>query len=88
MKIPWAAFRDVQGRAPKNGDVWRANLYRVDKPQGMQADDGAWNVPQGDYHALHGFGMLRFSGRPESAAPTTPAPAPTKGPAKKAAKTR
>jgi hypothetical protein len=88
MKIPWAAFRDVQGRAPKNGDVWRANLYRVDKPQGMQGDDGAWNVPQGDYHALHGFGTLRFTGRPESAAPTPAPTTPTKPPAKKPAKTR
>jgi hypothetical protein len=70
---------------PKVGDVWRINLFRIDRPQGKAEQGSAWSPPLvPDYHALARFGQLQFGddkgnapAPPAAATPATPAGAKT-----------
>jgi hypothetical protein len=103
MAIP---LEDVKGMEPKAelpklppalGNVWRINLFRMDRPdekQPMQKASG-WSPPLvGDFHKLDRFGELVFADEHGSIAPppvpVTPVPLEpaVKGGAKKAADKR
>jgi hypothetical protein len=63
---------------PAVGDVWRANMFRMDVPLGKSQQAVAWSPPLvGDFHALDKFGELVFADDKGSIAPPPPpAPAP------------
>jgi hypothetical protein len=48
---------------PSVGDVWRANMFRLDLPQGTTRQQAvAWSPPLvGDFHVLDKFGELVFA---------------------------
>ena len=52
-------FSDI-GSAPFSGEMWRINLFRIDKHP-HKSDYTAWTAPLvGDFHALDRFGVLIF----------------------------
>ena len=56
--IPWSAV----GGAPKAGETWTLNLYRIDsKGTHNIAFMGAWAPVGGDFHRLVGAGRVTFS---------------------------
>ena len=61
MAVP---FAEVPGAKtpPKNGSLWRANLFRWDWPKSSKRQKAAAFSPPviGDFHALHRFGRIRF----------------------------
>lgn len=60
LAIPFAVLPGLQG-APKAGDRWRINLYRLRQGPGQPGEGQAWSPPLvGDFHALDRFGVLRF----------------------------
>jgi hypothetical protein len=73
LHLPWEGFRTLasvkEGRAaapPKPGDVWRVNLYRIERPGGAaeprkDAIFAAWS-PTGKttFHHPPAFGRFRF----------------------------
>jgi hypothetical protein len=70
---------------PKVGEMWRVNLFRVDRPKGQGEQGSAWSPPLvGDYHAAKRFGELVFGDErgvappiasSAGAAPAAPTPA-------------
>jgi hypothetical protein len=77
IAIPWGELPG--GAAPKAGDVWRANLYRIDDAGARNmAFQGAWAPVGGDFHKLDGAGDLLFAAA-EDAEPEE-APAEPAGP--------
>lgn len=62
----WAVpFASIPGAgAPKPGDEWRMNAFRIEKftaGSGVQGEYTAWSPPKvGDFHAVHRFGRMRF----------------------------
>jgi hypothetical protein len=83
MAIPW---NDVKGRSkaemtlpPKPGDMFKANLFRMDLPKGKPQRAAAWSPPMvGDFHKLDRFGELAFA----DAEGKLPAGSPAAGPIK------
>jgi hypothetical protein len=67
IAIPWQAFRPSEGKRipPTPGDVWRANLYVMDR--GWERQRAVAWVPVGvrDFHVPKRFGILAFVGPPE-----------------------
>lgn len=62
-RIPWTAFG--RGPAPRPGEVWRANMFRIDRSRGRPDDYQAWSPPMaGDFHRTEQFGFLEFVGGP------------------------
>ena len=62
---------------PSVGDVWRANMFRMDLPQGKGQQAAAWSPPLvGDFHVLDKFGELVFADDKGELAPPPPAAAP------------
>lgn len=62
--------------APKPGDTWRVNLFRLDAPEGKGQVASAWSPPMvGDFHALDKFGELAF-GDEKGQVPTAAVAAP------------
>ncbi|MBI2375260.1 MAG: carbohydrate-binding family 9-like protein [Deltaproteobacteria bacterium] len=63
--VPFAGLRGVNG-APKAGEVWRMNAFRIDKKKSGERYEGeytAWSPPRvGDFHAIDRFGSLIFVG--------------------------
>lgn len=61
--VPWSGLRGVNG-APKVGDEWRMNAFRIEKHRLGGPEQGeytAWSPPRvGDFHAVDRFGRLRF----------------------------
>jgi hypothetical protein len=56
-----AGLDTAQKIAPKVGDVWRLNLFRMDSPEGKPQVASAWSPPLvGDFHKLDRFGELAF----------------------------
>jgi alpha-galactosidase len=60
MRVPWAAF----GGAPRAGDVWRANLFRISRVDGIRqflayAPTG---TPSPDFHVPAAFVPLTLTG--------------------------
>jgi hypothetical protein len=97
MAIPLAKLQGPAEKGPslppKPGDVWRVNLFRVDRPAGPGAKDmvaSAWSPPMvGDFHAVKRFGELVFGDEKgvapqKAAAPAPGAPAGAAAPASQA----
>ena len=64
-RIPIAQLRDVP-HAPKVGDRWKINLFRLDRRRRgtkvIGSEASAWSSPlSGDFHNLDRFGTLLFS---------------------------
>jgi hypothetical protein len=56
-----AGLDTTQKIAPKQGDVWRLNLFRMDSPEGKPQVASGWSPPLvGDFHKLDRFGELAF----------------------------
>jgi len=61
MAVPMADFMTAPHLPPRAGDVWHANLYRIDRAN-MGDEYSAWSPPGViDYHTPERFGRLVFS---------------------------
>ncbi|HSY48043.1 MAG TPA: carbohydrate-binding family 9-like protein [Thermoanaerobaculia bacterium] len=60
IRVPFASL----GAAPRSGDEWRGNLYRIDRSAAHGDDFSAWQ-PTGktppDFHVASAFGAFRFT---------------------------
>ena len=64
-----AGLDAAQKIAPKVGDSWRLNMFRMDAPEGKPQVASAWSPPLvGDFHKLDRFGEVVF-GDEKGAAP-------------------
>ncbi len=62
-RIPWSSLEG--GPGPEAGEIWRANLFRIDRSRGRPDDYQAWSPPlAGDFHRTKRFGFLEFGDRP------------------------
>jgi len=62
-RIPWAGLHG--GPSPRVGEVWKGNLFRIDRSRGRPDDYQAWSAPlAGDFHRTKRFGFLEFVDRP------------------------
>ncbi len=61
MAIPWQAFPTAAHRPPRVGDVWRAQLLRIDRSKGFKPEFTAWS-PTDTFHRPRRFGALAFGG--------------------------
>jgi hypothetical protein len=61
--VPWRGLRGVE-RAPKPGEEWRMNAFRIEKHDAggkLEGEYTAWSPPRvGDFHATDRFGRMRF----------------------------
>jgi hypothetical protein len=63
IRIPFSALAGI-APAPRPGDRWRANCYRIDHAGGL-ACHSAWSPPPfADFHHLDSFGTIHFTGHP------------------------
>jgi hypothetical protein len=55
-------FRSLIAAPPKAGERWRANFYRIDRPENRQWELSAWS-PTGfpNFHVPERFGILEFA---------------------------
>ncbi|MCZ6678420.1 MAG: carbohydrate-binding family 9-like protein [Candidatus Poribacteria bacterium] len=62
IAIPFKDLLTAPNIPPKAGDVWRLNLYRIDRGKTEDADEySAWSPTwKIDYHRPQYFGCLRF----------------------------
>jgi len=62
IAIPWASIKDSPRIPPKDGDVWKAYIYRIDRTaSGKTPEFSAWVPPyKGDFHYLRFMGDLVF----------------------------
>jgi len=62
IAIPWAAIKDSPHIPPKDGDVWKAYFYRIDRNgSGKSPEFSAWVPPyKGDFHYLRFMGDIVF----------------------------
>ncbi|HOW50658.1 MAG TPA: carbohydrate-binding family 9-like protein [bacterium] len=62
IAIPWATIVDSTHIPPKDGDVWKAYMYRIDRNGGNKKPEfSAWVPPyKGDFHYLRNMGDLIF----------------------------
>jgi hypothetical protein len=67
LAIPHTALKDIHPVPPKDGHVWRLNLYRIDRSLEagkVTSAAGAWSPTGGWFHDPARFGKLIFrSGR-------------------------
>jgi hypothetical protein len=58
LSIPFAS---LGAQTPRNGDSWRANFYRIDRPENAPWELSAWS-PTGRplFHVQERFGFLEF----------------------------
>ncbi len=66
LAIPFAGLDALPNSPPKNGDVWRANFYRIERPAAEAEQDDeyiCWSpiVTSPSFHTVERFGYLRFS---------------------------
>ena len=57
--IPFKLLEPLLSSAPKKGDRWRANFYRVDY-DGGKTTKWEWSSVSGDFHRPRDFGTLLF----------------------------
>ncbi len=61
--VPWKGIRGANG-APKPGDEWRMNAYRIEKHNEdgkLKGEFTAWSPPKvGDFHNVVRFGKMKF----------------------------
>ena len=62
IAVPFKDLLTAPNIPPKTGDVWRMNLYRIDRGKTEAEDEyTAWSPTQKiDYHRPQHFGSLRF----------------------------
>ena len=64
IAIPWESIKDAQNSPPKDGDVWKAFFYRINRYTDKKAtadDYTAWQPPYaGDFHNVRMMGELLF----------------------------
>ncbi len=63
LAIPHTALKDIHSVPPKNGDVWRINLYRIDRSLEagkVKGAAGAWSPTGGWFHNPERFGRIVF----------------------------
>ena len=59
LAVPWAAL----GGAPRAGERWRMNLFRLETHGHRAPDAQGFSPPlRGDFHAVDRFGVLEFGG--------------------------
>jgi hypothetical protein len=61
IAVPLAEFITAPNIPPKDGDKWRINLYRIDRPKDGEDEYSAWS-PTGKiaYHIPDKFGEITF----------------------------
>lgn len=60
--VPFRGLRGVE-HAPKAGDEWRMNAFRLEKNGEGRDEYTAWSPPKiGDFHNIVRFGRMRFAG--------------------------
>jgi len=59
MAIPWKGLGVPK---PHIGEVWRVQLYRIDRPKTGQPEFSAWSATD-DFHRPKNFGYLTFAAR-------------------------
>jgi len=70
MAIPLKEIANEAPVPPKPGDLWRANIYRIDISQKLKREATEWSpVIKGDFHQLHRFGVLKFVLEPTKVTP-------------------
>jgi hypothetical protein len=60
IRMPFASL----GAAPRSGDEWRANLFRIDRSAAHGDDFSAWQPTlknPADFHVASAFGTFRFT---------------------------
>lgn len=71
IAIPLSAIRDAANIPPKAGDLWRLNVYRLEKPREGGTRGSMWSPTLvGDFHVLERFGVIEFSGTPVDKRPS------------------
>jgi hypothetical protein len=54
-------FTDLGGRAPKPGEVWRANFYRFNRGHNLPVEQLSWSPPMlRGFHQPSRFGFMEF----------------------------
>ncbi len=55
-------FRSVAARPPQDGDCWRVNFCRIDRPPGVPRELSAWSpTGRANFHTPERFGILQFT---------------------------
>ena len=60
IRLPFVSL----GAAPRSGDEWRANFFRIDRSATHGDDFSAWQPTlktPADFHVASAFGALRFA---------------------------
>lgn len=65
IAFPWSDFDDAPNLPPEDGDSWRLNLYRIDRPKEQEWELSALS-PTGEpnFHIPRRFGKVVFSKEP------------------------
>jgi hypothetical protein len=61
MRVP---FSSLNRNAPAEGEVWRANFFRIDRHPNRGDDFSAWQPTMrtpADFHVVGAFGTIRFT---------------------------
>lgn len=66
MAIPLANFAPLGGPAPKPGDTWRFQLYRIDRSNTQKDPEYSGWSPTDTFHRPKQFGYLTFAGAPNA----------------------
>jgi len=66
MAIPFRALDELPHSPPREGDCWRANFYRIERPSSLADEDDEYScwapiIISRSYHTLERFGSLTFS---------------------------
>lgn len=61
--IPFSEFLTARNNPPREGDRWRMNFYRIDRPKDGQDEYSAWSPTEWvNFHKPECFGEVVFSG--------------------------
>ena len=67
IALPWQSLLPDGSTTPPT--IWRANFYRIERPQGGEAEFSAWAPPLGqhpDFHRAGQFGKMKMEGSESS----------------------
>jgi len=64
MAIHLANFASAPSRPPKEGDIWRVQLYRIDRSNTREQPEYSGWSPTDTFHRPSQFGFLTFAGSP------------------------
>jgi len=61
IAIPWADFAGRKVNVPpKDGDSWRVQLFRIDRPKDAEPEIVSWSKSPGVFHQPKNFGVVTF----------------------------